>query len=94
MYLALERFFFAHFWPTFNKIYKALSRCKKLPSLDFQKKSSFIGQGKNNLSIETVLENLPPLFLKERTIEEELQETFPLAAIFAYSLARGKKTEH
>ena len=56
-------FFFAHFWPTLNKIYKGLSRCKKLPSLDFQKKSSFIGQGKNTLSIETVLENLPPLFL-------------------------------
>ena len=33
-------------------------------------------------------------FLEERTIEEKLQEIFSLAAIFVYSLARGKKTEH
>ena len=60
MYLALERFFFC---ALLANIQQALSRCKKLPSLDFQKKSSFIGQGKNTLSIETVLENLPRLFL-------------------------------
>ena len=32
--------------------------------------------------------------LEERTTEEKLQEIFSLAAIFVYSLARGKKTEH
>ena len=40
------------------------------------------------------INNSSKRFLKERKIEEELQENFPLAAIFVYSLARGKKTEH
>ena len=40
------------------------------------------------------INNFCQKFLEERTIEEELQETSSLAAIFVYSLARGKRTEH
>ena len=61
MYLVLKRFFFAHFWPTFNTqqaLQLGIVTLEKNVLYRFARKSSFIGQGNNTLSIKTVLANL------------------------------------
>ena len=62
VYLVLERGFLR----TLANIQKALQSIVMLKIITpsrFAKKSSFIGQGKNTQSIETVIENLPLLFV-------------------------------
>ena len=78
---------------------------QKIVLYRFARKSSFIGQGKTPCRLKQSLKTFPAIcemkinnscqkFLEERTMEEKLQEIFSLAAIFVYSVARGKKIEH
>ena len=96
MYFVLKRFFLAHFWQTFNKLYN-LSICKEVLFHRPRKKTPC--RLKQSLKTfpaicDMKINNSCKKLLEERTTEEKLQEIFSLAAIFVYSLARGKKTEH
>ena len=62
VYLVLERGFLRTFGQHSKSFTKHCHVENNYPSR-FAKKSSFIGQGKNTQSIETVIENLPLLFV-------------------------------
>ena len=107
MYLVFKRGFFCALLANIKQAWQlGIVTLKKILLYRFARKSSFIGQGKNTLSIKTVLENLsrylwyenqqllPEILGGTNDRIKKLQEIFSLAAIFVYSLARGKKTEH
>ena len=58
MYLVLERFFFGAFLANIQQVLQDIVTLQKIVLYRFARKSSFMGQGKNTLSIKTVLENL------------------------------------
>ena len=106
MHLALERFFFCALLANIQQDLQSIVTLQKITLSRFPKKVLFHRPRKkhpvdwdspwkpSSAISDMKINNCSKKFLKERTIEEELQETFPLAAIFVYSLARGKKTEH
>ena len=109
MYLVLERVFLCVLLANIQQALQGIVTLQKIVLYRFARKSSFMGQGKTPCRLKQSLITFPAIcdmkinnscqkFLEERTndrsIEEELQETFSLAVIFVYSLARGKKTGH
>ena len=103
MYLVLERVFLCVLLANIQQALQGIVTLQKIVLYRFARKPSFMGQGKNTLSIKTVLDDLSRYLWYENqqllpeilgSIEEELQETSSLAAIFVYSLARGKRTKH
>ena len=58
MYLVLKRFFFCALLANIQQALQDIVTLQKIILYRFATKSSFIGQGKNTLSIKIVLENL------------------------------------
>ena len=106
MYLVLKRVFlrtFGQHSTSFTIRHGHVA--KKWPFFDLQGRPLSLAKEKTPCRLKQSLKTFPAIcgmiinnscqkLLEEPTIEEELQETFTLAAIFVNSLARGKKTEH